>query len=86
MTKEVILKKYKVNSLDEVPDKEILELALNGSLGERMRVSATMSWCFKTEKDLVDNIRKAINNNKELYVSFEWGEEKTEDKVIVGFI
>lgn len=32
MTKEVILKKYKVNSLDEVPDKEILELALSGSL------------------------------------------------------
>ena len=51
-----------------------------------MRVSATMSWCFKTEKDLVDNIRKAINNNKELYVSFEWGEEKMEDKVIVKFI
>ena len=51
-----------------------------------MRVSATMSWCFKTEKDLVDNIRKALNNNKELYVSFEWGEEKTEDKVIIELI
>ena len=86
MTKEVILKKYKVNSLDEVPDKEILELALSGSLGECMRVSATMSWCFNTEKDLVDNIRKAINNNNELYVSFVWGEEKMEDKVIVKFI
>ena len=58
----------------------------SGSLGERMRVSATMSWCFKTEKDLVDNIRKALNNNKELYVSFEWGEEKTEDKVIIELI
>lgn len=86
MTKNDILKKYEVDSLDEVPDKEILELALSGSLGERMRVSATMSWCFKTEKDLVDNIRKALNNNKELYVSFEWGEEKTEDKVIIELI
>ncbi len=86
MTKNDILKKYEVDSLDEVPDKEILELALSGSLGERMRVSATMSWCFKTEKDLVDNIRKALNNNKELYVSFEWGEEKTKDKVIIELI
>lgn len=86
MTKNDILKKYEVDSLDEVPDKEILELALSGSLGERMRVSATMSWCFKTEKDLVDNIRKALNNNKELYVSFEWGQEKTEDKVIIELI
>lgn len=86
MTKNDILKKYEVNSLDEIPDKVILELALSGSLGERMRVSATMSWCFKTEKDLVDNIRKALNNNKELYVSFEWGEEKTEDKVIIELI
>lgn len=86
MTKEVILKKYKVNSLDEVPDKEILELALSGSLGDCTRASSTMSWCFNTEKDLVDNIRKALNNNKELYVSFEWGEKKTEDKVIIELI
>ena len=86
MTKEDILKKYKVNSLDEVPDKEILKLALSGSLGECMRASATMSWCFETEVDLIDNIKKAIICNKELYVSFEWGEEKTEDRVIVEFI
>ena len=87
MTKEEILKQFKVKSLEEVSDSDIIKLALEEKFGRETAISAQMGWCFKTKKELADHIRKAISHGKELFVQFEWDEGFSGgDRVIVKYV
>ena len=88
MTKEEIFKQFNVKSLEEVSDSEIIKLALDEKLGQWTAVSARSgSWCFETEKELADHIRKAVSIGKDIRVQYEWSEGYLGgDKIVVDFI
>ena len=83
--KEGLLKVYNVDSLSAIADDEILMLAQLGELGLITQSASCKVWAFKSEHELAEHIRKALELGKELSVSFGWGEFYGPDKITVEF-
>ena len=79
--KNEILKKFKVDSLSEIKDKDLISLAEEGELGSDTMYSAAKKWAFPNIHALAEFIREAINMEKELRVVITEGEFFSEDEI-----
>jgi len=74
INKSDILNMFGVASLSDVRDEDLIKLAEDGKLGHQTRYAATTSRAFSDTHALVDKIREAVENGKELcVVYFEGG-------------
>jgi len=86
MKKNDFLSHFGVETLSAIKDEDLIELAEEGKLGIHTMWAAVKSWAFPNKKVLADHIRKAIEMEKELRVSFLEGELYSEDQVTIEFV